>query len=802
MPLKIESGRLESWEIIDRQHLQKALEYGLLPTESLTGQVISKLGEYRRTVLKRKYYQGVKSKREAQKLLILDYAQNAIKALQAMEQQINCPQQGENKQPSSQTAQSESQDNEKNGTLTSAIETFKLELSTRISQNKNLETDKITDFVRNETLRILQNAKALNQFITYDTGDFAMTRGKLDEYCEDALKIARDYQFDLHKKIQKEHQGIFDISRTESISIGEDRFEIDDGTGATGILPLEHLNGNREAVEETVMAIVEIENPGNSLEAHETAIPQWSSNLPLWQRILNQGIAFFNIIGLIFLNTEIKCYHTNIQSPVWREIEKIQMEHKNIIDTICEYGKALGNATVIDLFRGVFLLFAYPLLIASWHLSALFGSNKTQPENQESAKDYLKKLLGEDKPVAQQTISNRAEEQAETEVEQETPTTQKILLELPYHLSSFESNDPLSFAVKTATQILGHITHHMYEQNSFLGVVFSVTGAVGGLSILAPQVLHTIFQTSLVAKPFIATGNALGGMDVSMQAMAAIMMPAKGAAIGVDFLSNGWGSFLGSFTERLGNNPNDLVLFVLIALSFGWMIPMVETGMTLDQTAAMMPVPMPGAFITNGLVGLIHSQKSNKNTIKLDFPKENQNKTSIVFKIIQNQEQLARKSYFERRILYQKIRNDHADDSLLRDFAYKTLLMPKASGIFTSTAVILLNHFIFPKEQLMVDLAIILNALALVTHAVTNLVRAVVCAFADAFWNNIIMRGYGKFNHGGEFSSIHKISPKVATAVDSAKISADSKLGFFANFARREATRNTPATYAASLYQP
>ncbi len=91
---------------------------------------------------------------------------------------------------------------------------------------------KIVAFIRSRILDALRQAQALNQILTHSRGTGAYFRGDLNSFIEDAVKVTRDHEQDLHNPVTRDHQLNYDDEKQvvidSSYHTGSSRAELDD----------------------------------------------------------------------------------------------------------------------------------------------------------------------------------------------------------------------------------------------------------------------------------------------------------------------------------------------------------------------------------------------------------------------------------------------------------------------------------------------------------------------------------------------------------------------------------------------
>ncbi len=746
--LKHTTGHLTQWET-NAEGIEQARLHGLLHTESLIGKVNSLLGRYRQIELQRYYRQdGHLGDKHSEKSLVLDYAQESLDALTALERCINddSEQRKESINQAIQTAKKKLDELkrrlEEENRLAHRINNFTDEqksLLDTIQQknnsgllNHNQGIDPLFNEIKYATLEIVENTKTLNQYLTYQYGSYAFFRGAFHDCCEKALAEARFYQPDLNNRILLEHQGFYNLAEAETITV-----------------PLSHLN-SREAIENAVMSIVNI-----AQENKEITIKL--SSLSYRKKAANAAMLFYNLIisiiigipvdlfllfipNLLFYFSQNSFFQVNAanslkfqdknfykiddQTLFQTTMAQINIANESLGITAIRHIHFIMNATIFDMVHGLytsllqfFILFIdIKLFIVDNYLS------NTRKTNQEVIEEAFK--INVDKKTDPGTANI---------------TTKKAIP--PYHLSSFsaEPKDLLSTASSVVGGLIGGITS-LYEEDSFLALAIMCSCAIAALAIAAPHIVSPIIAPDYT-KIITGIGNSLGGSDPVASTISATMMQGQ------------FTSLLGSLAAKLSNSnipscgdhfnhPNEILLFITAFLLVGYGAPIdfrFDKFFT-DPAASFGHAPAMGqaAGTTNSanivakmgqlsqgtkaagiMTSLSYAPQSGNSKSKAESVKAEQNtgldallddfrkNPKNYHQILQQCEQKAglllnllevrkkgqqTKSYQERRRLFNAIYDEYKEDDEVRNLAYGILIRYQETGIFSSTLVLFFKY--------------------------------------------------------------------------------------------------------------
>lgn len=211
--------------------IKQGVRWGIIKTESVTGKVIAALGQYR-LITHERAAKGIISNTQHLKLNLVDFYQDRFEALQVIESLINRESSVHYQKTieiyikSLQMIQSNLQDyfaatelksfykEDAIDHLTQQIdqdiaraEKF-LKLSTPNKQARGHRS--LLEFVKQQMIYNLYEMQAINQEITYSPNrPFALTRGRLNDYIEDARKEIDSHRTDLRNRVTKKHHGLF-----------------------------------------------------------------------------------------------------------------------------------------------------------------------------------------------------------------------------------------------------------------------------------------------------------------------------------------------------------------------------------------------------------------------------------------------------------------------------------------------------------------------------------------------------------------------------------------------------------------
>ncbi len=228
----------------DRKHLKEAVRWGIIRPESITGQVVSILGRYRIAAHER-VVKGMVSNTQGLKLKLLDHYQDRIEALQAMESLVNTNNTQEDyrrvisnyiEKLNSIKEKVTTQLMEVGALIGHAIPQIKADIDHDIQSataylhslkgkaslhpmNRARGHESILEFVKQQMMRNVYELQGINQDFTYTKKRFfALTRGELNDFIEEARNAIDEHNADPRNAIMDAHHGNFGSNEAASVS--------------------------------------------------------------------------------------------------------------------------------------------------------------------------------------------------------------------------------------------------------------------------------------------------------------------------------------------------------------------------------------------------------------------------------------------------------------------------------------------------------------------------------------------------------------------------------------------------------
>lgn len=580
--------------------LKKAVRWGIVSPEAMTGKVIAALGQYR-VIAHQRVLKGMESNSQLAKLQLLDVYQDRFEALEVLERMINKTNSVEDYQQAFEGYMMALDDiskslkgyfSEQTGTgfdntmvsqiqfdLGSDIARAKAYLNHVLESKTNLRAyhrargqSSIQEFVKEQMLNGLYELQGINQDITYSRQRyFALTRGELNDVIENAKKEIEDYQPDPRNTVTFKHQGFFGKDKDQLIT-----YDFAD----------EHLSPAKER--DVLMAISFIEG-WDSVSRDKNGISSVSNEFGTgkldtftatrWRRhrhwIANlKSVAYFvlNILKGIFVATypweeqvwndgpeKFHLIATSLRTyarpnePMWRKPVRFCMQIINALKDVVYGVQDFGERLALKMPSAV---------VNDWE------SSKTLP----SVVDVLSQAtleIEEIQRVESERLQNIIHLSGYHDNGVEHPKTSE-LASVEYSLSGGEQNDILTAIARGLNGFGSFFSHDIFAKDPVGGLLFTATYAIGVAAIYHPVQTAAVFGEQYV-KVFTDTAYSMASSKLAA-AMAGATSQAELFTEGWDGLMHGPSGAAGRAIYQLGENPLSIGTYFAAAYGLGYLL--------------------------------------------------------------------------------------------------------------------------------------------------------------------------------------------------------------------------------------
>ena len=524
--------------------------------------------------------------------------------------------------------------------------------------------------VKTESIAILVKIQELNQNITYSRQARAFMRGDLNNAIEDALKVLRDYDADPHNPILAEHQGYY----------------LQDPTTNTIAIDFSHLSNNETKTNQTLRAIIEISGEGiqvvdkkegyrlNNQPLKTTRFTKWTTNAKFGFMPKRITTAIINIItgaivGLVFdlpfgfltsLFSLGQYKMPSLASKLSMSLDTGAPKNTHASELIkrlsfknLSAGVILGQKlssfirdTVLDVGRGIwqstknFQFKGFDELISDFKTGAWESYNNHEDELAEALSKL--KILTHTKTAFERRITEKEailiNQHKKTPLHHTHPitcTSSAIALP-PYSLNSGEWDDISNASIHGAISVSETFIHNIHAKHPFVGLIFSTTYVLGGLTVLAPGLLSYLSQYTAFSQ---IVGNLMA-QGTNSAAIASGFTQAKILAALFEAIMHGGDSWIATGAKQFEKNPANTLVYTALAVGLGYGLANYAhiPGLSAYIQEDTGNVPEIGWAFAGGKIGFLlmelleskeKEEQSNKNFLITELKQE-------LYKIIPN----------------------------------------------------------------------------------------------------------------------------------------------------------------------
>ncbi len=598
------------------QQLKNAVRWGIIKPHSITSKVISALGNYR-IVAHERIAKGMISNSQTVKLKLLDLYQDRFEALHDLESMVN---------KDNSLVDYESEFNsylKKLEHIKANLSTYfadvlnqgGLDLTTLEQIKKDLETDiervnsylnvlrnspnlspyneargknSILEFVKQQMMHGLYELQGINQDLTYSIKrDFALTRGELNDFIEDARKEVDDQQADMRNAVTEKHHGLFAKENETLVSYDFSRDGLSPKREREVLLAISFIEGWDKVNTQSLT----VSNQSGSESLDVINATRWKNHRNFTAFAKSMGFYVLNFFKSIILPTkawEEESWtnehfhlfakklreHVTPNEPMWQKPIKLF--------------KQMGYA-LVDVYNGVRdfgaeLAIKMPEnMLNDWDscneipsLKEVFEASEVEIAAIKSTEEErLKKILTQCNIDSSTGLTS-------------TPTSKLATVE--YALTAGEQNDILTVMARGLNEFASVFSHNIYAKDPVGGLVFTAAFAVGAGAIYMPTATSAVFGSAYV-NWFTQFGYSVGSSK-----MAAVISggstQAQLFATGWDGLMHGPSGLATNALYQLGEDPLTVGAYLATATAIGYV---------LVNGIAGYPIPLLSDFLKEDL---------------------------------------------------------------------------------------------------------------------------------------------------------------------------------------------------------
>jgi len=618
------------------EQLKQGVRWGIIKTHSITGKVISALGQYR-IVAHERAAKGMVSNSQAVKLKLVDLFQDRFTALQDLESLVN----KNNTHAEYEKALSdyikkliniEAQLDDYFSDVTLAgldeqsITQIKADLEEdRIRADAYLQSllkekdlhpfnrsrgkSSVLEFVKQQMNNGLYELQGINQDMTYSRKrDFALTRGELNDFIEDARKEIEDYQSDSRNALRQTHHGIYRANNENLVSYDFSSDNLTPARERQVLLAISFIEG-WDKLEDKKNKTPIISNGKQSEVLDAYVATRWQTHRNVTATIKSVGNYILNIFKGIFVSTysweeetwENEAFH--LQAAAMRVHAKpIEPMWKKPVYFFKQVGHAL-----IDIFYGIRDFGAKLVIRMPQEIVNDWAASQAMPlldETLAKATNEIKEISREEQQLILEILKQCGDTSFLSEVSK--PTSRLATVE--YELSDIEQNDLFNAIIRGLSGFTNVFTHNIYAKDPVAGFVFSTTYMIGVGMIYMPAFSASIFGGTLV--------NAFNNMSYAMAssplgaAIAGGSTLAEVSAVAWDGMVHGPSGVAVNTLYQFGEDPLTFGSYLVAAYALGYFLSNGIAGYQIPWLSKMLQEefgtdPSTGYLLTGGKFAVI-----------------------------------------------------------------------------------------------------------------------------------------------------------------------------------------------------
>lgn len=580
----------------DSEKLKQGVRWGIVKTHSITSKVIASLGQYR-IVAHERVMKGMVSNSQTVKLKLLDLYQDRFSALQGLESlvsnnntladyekaferyflelqkieedfdsyfsEVDCT--GLNEQAFKQMKSDLVADKARTQTYLDSLRSS----NNLRAYNRSRGKDSILEFVKQQMIHGLYEFQGINQDMSYSrTRRFALTRGEINDFIEDARKEIDDHVADARNAVTEKHHGnygdgltAYDFSR-DNLTAAREQHVLMAVSFIEGWDVLEHKKGQKPVVH------------NKETGEHETldiyAATRWKTHRNFRTAAKSFGYFLLNIVKGIFVSTRpwdeeawgSKEFHlTAIR--LRKYVKPIEPMWKKPIYFLKQIGFAL-----VDMVNGIRDFGSHLIIKMPGNLVNDWESSKELPALDKEL-DELTQTSMQIERLEQETLTailKWCEQDPSLQVSQ--PKAQ--LASVEYELSSGEYNDILNSVARGISSFSSVFTHNIYAKDPVGGLVFTTTYLAGIGMIYLPA-----YSASLFGNAFVNAFNNVSYAMASSSMGAAIAggsTLAQVSAVAWDGVTHGPSGIAVNALYQCGEDPLTIGAYCAAAYGLGYLL--------------------------------------------------------------------------------------------------------------------------------------------------------------------------------------------------------------------------------------
>jgi hypothetical protein len=564
------------------EKLKKAVRWGIVKTHSITGKVIATLGQYR-LLAHRRAAKGMVSNSQSVKLKLLDLFQTRFEALQELESLINRDNTNEDYEnawsgyintlggikrnidkyfsdvnPSlldeHTTAQIKSD-------LQDDIERTHAYLKDKSTKNRARGLNSIGEFVKQQMIHGLYELQGINQDMSYSRQRyFALTRGELNDFIEDARKEIDDHQPDLRNAVTAKHHGAYSADNNALVTYDFANDQLTPGRERKVLLAISFIEG-WDTLTDVNGKKTTVSNESGQEDLDFYAATRWKSHRNLKTSFKSIGFYLLNIIKGIFVSTrpwEEEAWANKNFRLVAADLCSRAKPHEPMWRKPFRFFKKISYA-IVDVFSGAYDFGAGLVIRMPAHVVNDWASTDSLPS--------LNSMLTE-VSTALASIKTLEDDLLKKGLGQSTeaiPLSSSKLAAVEYELTAGEQNDILTAMTRGLNDFGSFFAHNIYAKDPVAGLLFTAAYGVG-----AGALTSSIFGSGYV-NWFSNFSHTMGSSNVAA-VIAGGSTQAEVFAMAWDGVAHGPSGFAMNALYQCGEDPLTVGAYFVAAYGLGYIL--------------------------------------------------------------------------------------------------------------------------------------------------------------------------------------------------------------------------------------
>ncbi len=574
--------------------LKKAVRWGIIRAQSVTGKVIAALGQYR-VVVHERVAKGMVSNSQAIKLKLLDLYQDRFEALQQLESMAN----KNNSLQQYRDAITNYIDKLKDISNNNFSAYFDDTLETGFNENtkKNIANDiqadidracayrdglnknnlhahnqprgsaSIITFVQEQMIQGLYEFQGINQDLSYSRQRyFALTRGELNDYIENAKKIINDHPIDPRNTVTNAHHGRYSNDPKAFISYDFSEDDLSADRQRDILLAISFIE-QWDVLNNTKNELPTVGNLMGREGLDTIKATRWRQHRTVSAILKSYGFYLLNIIKGMFVPThpweesawkkapfhlfanELR-QRVKLNEPLWKKpahfFKRIIYSVRDLINGARDVGTEIAFRMPSNLLNDWESSKDYP----TWDLIKKEAADAfEQIKTLEDAR--LNKVL----PNKMQGLQNL------------TLVKQNQLAQVEYELTIGEENDFFTAVARGLNGAADILSHHIFAKDPLAGLFFTGAYAIGVGAIFYPSITASIMGENYV-RVFSSYAYSIASSSVAATLSASITQ-AQIVAITWDGLMHGPSGIGMKTLHKIGEDPLTTVAFFATIYGLG-----------------------------------------------------------------------------------------------------------------------------------------------------------------------------------------------------------------------------------------